>query len=166
LLNKHPQTAQQISDDVKDRLQTRQDPLRVVSFYLSTWKKAGWVRIVGTAEGPVSTGSSKPPTPSRDIETIEASDVGSISVEELAGPQLTDDDGFDYVNATPADAILNVMQSFADPVAPRDVASELTVRGYSIDAKKARDVMRRLVEKGQLAKTGEGQYELSTPVGR
>jgi hypothetical protein len=41
-----PATAAEIADQVKDRLKTKQEPQRVVSFYLTAWKKLGIVKAV------------------------------------------------------------------------------------------------------------------------
>lgn len=39
-----PATAAEIAGQVKDKLKTKQDPQRVVSFYLAAWKKSGLVK--------------------------------------------------------------------------------------------------------------------------
>jgi hypothetical protein len=41
-----PATAAEIADQVKDRLKTKQEPQRVVAFYLTAWKKSGVVKAV------------------------------------------------------------------------------------------------------------------------
>ena len=38
-------TTKQIADRIKGKLETRQDPERVVGFYMSTWKKKGLVAV-------------------------------------------------------------------------------------------------------------------------
>jgi hypothetical protein len=41
-----PATAAEIAGQVKDRLKTKQESQRVVSFYLTAWKKSGLVKTV------------------------------------------------------------------------------------------------------------------------
>jgi hypothetical protein len=41
-----PATGAEIAGQVKGKLTTKQDPQRVVGFYLSTWKKLGVVKTV------------------------------------------------------------------------------------------------------------------------
>ena len=41
-----PATAAVIAEEIKDKLKTKQEPQRVVSFYLAAWKKRGYVRAV------------------------------------------------------------------------------------------------------------------------
>jgi hypothetical protein len=41
-----PATATEIADQIKDQLKTKQEPQRVVSFYLAAWKKRGFVKMV------------------------------------------------------------------------------------------------------------------------
>ena len=39
-----PANAAEISDQIKDKLKTKQEPQRVVTFYLTAWKKSGVVK--------------------------------------------------------------------------------------------------------------------------
>jgi hypothetical protein len=41
-----PATAAEIGDQIKDKLKTKQEPQRVVTFYLTAWKKLGVVKAV------------------------------------------------------------------------------------------------------------------------
>jgi hypothetical protein len=41
-----PATAVEIASHVKGKLKTKQEPQRVVSFYLASWKKSGAVKAV------------------------------------------------------------------------------------------------------------------------
>lgn len=41
-----PRTVAEIVAAIEKELQTRQDPTRVVSFYMTVWKRRGWVRPV------------------------------------------------------------------------------------------------------------------------
>ena len=41
-----PATAAEIADQIKDKLKTKQEPQRVVTFYLTAWKKSGAMKAV------------------------------------------------------------------------------------------------------------------------
>ena len=41
-----PATVAEIADQIKDELKTKQEPQRVVTFYLTAWKKLGVVKAV------------------------------------------------------------------------------------------------------------------------
>jgi hypothetical protein len=41
-----PATAAEIAEQIKDKLKTKQEPQRVVAFYLTAWKKLGVVKTV------------------------------------------------------------------------------------------------------------------------
>jgi hypothetical protein len=41
-----PATAAEIADQIKDKLKTKQEPQRVVTFYLTAWKKLDLVKTV------------------------------------------------------------------------------------------------------------------------
>ena len=154
LVNKHPVTAQQIADDIKARLTTRQDPLRVVSFYLSTWKKSGLVKVVGVAEGesPVSTGnrSSAPAPRDNEQEAPVADDPYADDSEEPVTEEAAAE--FDYVNTPLSEAVAKVLERFDDPATPKMISDELNVLGRTVSPKQVSDAVRRLFEKGKLKK--------------
>lgn len=66
-------TTAAIADKIKADLQTRQDPERVVAFYMSVWKKKGWVRAVD-----VTTSES-------EAEASNAADSAPQSVQDEVG---------------------------------------------------------------------------------
>ena len=161
LLNRHPQTAQEIADDIKDKLTTRQDPIRVVAFYLSTWKKSGLI-VVSEDEAPVvASKPSEDPVAAEDVgEELTARDNGDEldQVEEHAERA----EGFDYVNTPLGDAVVNVLlEVLADPASPKIISDELNVLGRTATAKQVSDATRRLVEKGRLVKVGDGRYAVA-----
>jgi len=161
LLNRHPQTAQEIADDIKGELTTRQDPLRVVGFYLSTWKKAGLI-IVASDEVPVAAEkpSEAPVVPDNAPEENDERDLATM--EDNA--ELLLEKRFDYVNSPLSDAIVNILtHEFADPASPKLIADELNVAGRTVTAKQVSDAVRRLVAKGSLTKVEDGSY---APLGR
>ncbi len=158
LMNKHPNTAQGIADDIKSRLTTRQDPLRVVSFYLSTWKKSGLVRVVGVAEGeaPVASENRRPVTSQPD--TVQEAPV---AIDEFADEPVESDNetsGFDYVNSPLSDAVTKVLERFNDPATPKMISDELNVEGRTVSPKQVSDAVRRLFDKGKLKKVEDRGY--------
>lgn len=73
-----PLTVQEIADRVSDRLVTRQDPVRVVGFYISTWKKSNYVVVADEVE---NTETVQPPaTAEVQVETFESA-VNEMPVE-------------------------------------------------------------------------------------
>ena len=159
LSDKHPQTAQQIADDIKSRLTTRQDPLRVVSFYLSTWKKSGLVKVVGVAEGesPVSTVSRRPVAQAPD--TVQEAPVADDPfADDVGDPDNEQSSEFDYVNTPLSEAVAKVLERFDDPATPKMISDELNVVGRTVSPKQVSDVVRRLVDKGKLKKVEDRGY--------
>jgi hypothetical protein len=158
LLDKHPQTAQEIADDIKEKLTTRQDPIRVVAFYLSTWKKTGLI-VVAEEETPVTTGAvAEDPVAADNVREELA---GRDTERELAELEETPErvEQFDYVNTPLTEAVYAVTKNvLADPASPKVIAEELVVLGRSVTAKQVSDATRRLVEKGRLVKVGDGRY--------
>lgn len=156
LLDRHPQTAQEIADDIKAKLTTRQEPLRVVGFYLSTWKKAGLI-VVSADEAPVAAGKSSeaPVVPDNAPEEQDERDLAQLETQAEVLPT----NGYDYVNSPLSEAIVTILTNeFADPASPKLIADELNVAGRTVTAKQVSDAMRRLLQKGSIVKVEEGSY--------
>lgn len=152
MLDKHPITAKQITDTIKSRLTTRQDPLRVVSFYLSTWKKSGLVRVVDGVE------------PDGEVQTVSRDDVGTISAAQLAGtPQAANPVGsevdFDYVKS-PLDDALREILDIDGASTPKEVSEHLQLLGRTVTAKQCSDKLRKMLDKKQVVRNDEGAYDL------
>jgi len=161
LLDKHPQTAQEIADDIKSRLTTRQDPLRVVSFYLSTWKKSGLITVAAD-DAPVSGGTSNeaPVVPDNVDEEVAERDIAELEDEADAVDETL---GFDFVNAPLAEAVTVVLRDrFADPASPKMISDELNVLGRTVTPKQVSDKIRNLLDKRVITKVGDGRYSLPT----
>lgn len=95
-----PQTvAQQVTAIEKD-LTTRQDPTRVVSFYMSVWKKKGWVKVseVETTEAAAAADTSA--EPQNDAEAGLATDAQDRVAAELEA-------GVEAAHAMPAADVAN-----------------------------------------------------------
>jgi hypothetical protein len=162
LLDRHPQTAQEIADDIASRLTTRQDPIRVVAFYLSTWKKSGLI-LVAEDEAPVTTGNSSEAPVAADIvsDEVASRDVERELTELEEQPER--EDKFDYVNTALSETVIGVLYNvLEDPASPKVIADELNVLGRTVTAKQVSDAIRRLLDKGRVVKVGDGRYALPT----
>jgi hypothetical protein len=135
-----PATVKQIADAIKDRLQTRQDPERVVNFYMSTWKKAGKVTVEGEVESPVSDGNSENEADSGDNAGTPA--------------------GFNYATSSLREAIAKVLEE-KGPRSTQDLGIELQVLGRTTTVKTIADALRKMEKAGQVTKD-EGIYALAT----
>lgn len=147
MLDKHPITAKQITDAIKARLTTRQDPLRVVSFYLSTWKKSGLVRVV---DAPEDTGSESTAQSSRGT-----TDTGTPPVTNDVG----DEPDFDYVNSSLEDAV-HEMLDLDGASTPAELAEHMQLLGRTVKAKQVSDKLRKMLDKKQVVRNDSGQYDL------
>lgn len=134
-----PATVKQISDAIKDRLVTRQDPERVVTFYMTTWKKKGLVTVDGEVEAPVSTGNSS----------------DGASSGDSAGTQ----GGFNYGTASMREAIAKVLSDAGKPLTTQDIGIELQVKGRSTTVKTIADALRKMEKAEQVSKE-DGAYSL------
>lgn len=162
LMNRHPQTAQEIADDIKAKLTTRQDPLRVVAFYLSTWKKTGMI-VVSEDETPVATKPiGEDPVASEDVgEGVTGRDHEREVAELEEQPERRN--GYDFVNTPLSEAVAEVLSSvLADPATPKIIAEELQVLGRTVTAEQVGGTTRKLAAKGRLVKVGDGRYAVAT----
>jgi hypothetical protein len=147
-----PKTVAAIVAQIEGRgLVTRQDPARVVSFYMSTWKKKGWVRAV-------------------DVETTEA----AASVDTADEPQNDHESG---IEMTPderneakmqagissgmklSEASLVSLRFTSRAMTPQDLADFLGNHGYKTEAKRVQSALQNLVSKGSVAKTEGNAYQ-------
>jgi hypothetical protein len=150
-------TVKQIADRIKHKLVTRQDPERVVNFYMSVWKKKGIVTVTGeaAAETPVSTGSS--------VETIGAGDIATVSAEDLVGPQgdanQPDPEKYDYSKGSLKDAILQSLKEQGGGTA-LDIHHNLQVAGRACSPKGVADALVKMLKADLLAKDEDGRVSL------
>lgn len=159
LLNKHPQAAQDIADDIKAKLQTRQDPLRVVSYYLSVWKKSGIVNVVGQV------GEKKSPVPNQIVGLVTRNadnEQPKELVVEIEDPANPDEGRLDLVNSTLEVAVSALLAVRAEPAMPKELADELQQVGRTVKADEVRNSLRKLQRSGDVAKNDSG-YFLVTP---
>ncbi len=76
-----PLTAKQTADAIVKELETRQDPERVVNFYMSVWKKKGWVKVAGEVEAPAAEEKKEDEVPENGINPEDAESVGASEKE-------------------------------------------------------------------------------------
>jgi hypothetical protein len=74
-----PLTVGQIADQIKDRLETRQEPERVVAFYMSVYKKKGLVQVMELAGEESPNGSAA----EGEGESAEDPDDDEVDEEEV-----------------------------------------------------------------------------------
>jgi len=137
-----PDTVAGVAARIKDELQTRQTPERVVNFYLSSWQKKGITSVVGeqAAETPVSTGTSNDDSPTGDIADVAAPalDLSSCSMKE---------------------AVLHVVDQHANSTAA-DIHHHLQIAGRTVTIKQIADAINRSIKAGHLQKNEEGRLSI------
>lgn len=145
-------TVKEIADMIKSRLVTRQEPERVVNFYMSTWKKKGLVyESQGVPdETPVS-------------ETISAEDVGTLDIADLAPEEQPHEDtpSFDWAGASLKQCVLQVLREHRDPQTAMDIHQHLQVAGKSgLKVKSVADAISKLARENAVRKDPEGRVLL------
>jgi hypothetical protein len=160
LMDRNPQTVKQIAEDIKMRLVTRQPAERVVNFYMSTWKKAGMVEVVGSQveEAPVSTGTSS--SEQQDGDSADA--ITEQDYVRNAPDGYTEDnpdpgpEEFDWVNSTLKDAVLETVLRFPSCATAQDISHQLQMLGRTANPKQVNDSVSKLVKSGHLERTADG----------
>ena len=152
LEDKSPDTVKGVADRIKDKLQTRQTPERVVNFYLSMWKKKGIVSVVGEAdETPVSTGNSN----SGESTGDNAPDETIMQKERGDGAPV-----FDLANCTIKEAVLHMVDKHPNSTI-LELSEHLQVAGRTVTPSQIADATRKLVKSGDVLKNEEGQISLN-----
>lgn len=166
LSSAEPISTQDIVNYVGGHLKTRQDPTRVVGFYMSVWKKKGLVSAVDITE-------AKPAVPTatevladelhedavqaakqvEETEHLEAADDATLTeaeVNTLDEPVEVDP----FANcATVRDAVHAAVEHDLANV-PGHVAQILTERWKPTTVKQASDALRKLAGRGELKYDG------------
>jgi hypothetical protein len=159
-----PKTVAAIVAQIEGRgLVTRQDPARVVSFYMSTWKKKGWVRAVDveTTEAAASVDTADEPqndhesgiemTPDERNEAKMQADVEATH-EEPRDPGISS-------GMKLSEASLVSLRFTSRAMTPQDLADFLGNHGYKTEAKRVQSALQNLVSKGSVAKTEGNAYQ-------
>lgn len=164
-------TAKEIADFIGDKLVTRQDPLRVVGYYLSIWKKDGFVSVKDVPDAAVVETVS---VSKNDVAVVSADELGdTIETNEVrVGDPVYDDRGpedmptacverkpFSNVQ-TLRDAVYEALENY-EPKVPGRVAQVLTELWRPTTVKQAKDAMNKLVGRGELTKSDDGLYAIN-----
>lgn len=139
-------TVKEVADFIKDKLQTRQDPVRVVNFYMSTWKKKGLVEVSG--EIPVF-----------DKDLSSGPPAGDIVDEQGQQRPHVDTPPFDYGAATLKSAVAQAIKQYGGGTA-MDIHHNLQVAGRSAKVKQVADTVSKLLKDGVLIRDAEGRISM------
>jgi hypothetical protein len=148
--------AEQVAAIEKD-LTTRQDPTRVVSFYMSVWKKKGWVRPVGVEVPDEIAAADKSDEPFNDHDA----GIG-MSPDERIAAQLEAAVEEAHIDAKRAilpdmklsDACLIMVQDVKRRVTPEALVDLLNDVGYATELKRVKSAMNNLAQRGVVEKRG------------
>lgn len=144
-------TTKALADAIKPALITRQDPERVVAFYMSVWKKKGIVRLVevdtpGTSDtSDTSDGSSEPVVAAEDapdqVGTI-AEALQSEGFPQLEGKKLSQ-------------AVLDVMAWRGGPLVTEGIVTLMAQHGHPVKDAQVNGALQNLVKRGAIVRSGE-----------
>lgn len=151
LQDKSPQTVAELAEVIAKDLVTRQDPLRVVSFYISTWKKRGLIKAVdGEPE----------PTTEPNAETDEPITSGPDEMPGVSEPTPEEQHAHEVLaTCSIRDAVIQVLDLVGHPMTPQAMASTLQVHGRTVTANQVADAARKLLRRGELKRFDDGTYE-------
>jgi hypothetical protein len=157
-------TTQYIAEQIKPVLKTRQTPERVVAFYISTWKKQGFVEailddVVEASKTPVSTGDVSKPEETPAIADVPSEDY---SAEEAEGRRLRYlDIDKDAESVQMNEMILYVLAKLNEPASVQDVTDIIEEEfAQTIEASTVGDLLRALLSEGLVLRSQIGEYSL------
>jgi hypothetical protein len=157
-------TTQYIAEQIKPVLKTRQTPERVVAFYISTWKKQGFVEailddVVEASKTPVSTGEVSKPEETPAIADVPSED---FSTEEAEGRRLRYLDlDKDCESLSESEMVLYVLAKLNEPASVQDVTDILEEEFLrTIEASSIGDCLRELLNSGIVLRNQIGEYSL------
>jgi hypothetical protein len=158
-------TAKEVADSISDKLVTRQDPLRVVGFYFSVWKKAGFVN--GETDTPVVTSTVETKSMPEVLEAVDKAlddedNAQKFPAEELAKlgefVDNTEEPPNLIKNATTLkDAVFEVLSGGLANV-PGHISQVLSEQWQPTSVKQVKDTLRKLVHDGEITKQDDGTY--------
>ena len=162
---------EQIADGIKPKLETRQDPTRVVAFYMTTWKKKGWVAVTEVEpEGSAAEGEGGETEQEEDDAEFDNGDSETedavIDEESVKSTGATVEERMEAAHEADMQAVairteekktvsgqvldlLGAGQQYAG-----DIASALGLKNAQVMG-----ALSNLVRRGQVRKVGQG-YEL------
>jgi hypothetical protein len=161
-----PKSVKEIIEGLKvEDLKTRQDPERVVGYYMTVWKKDGKVLAV-EAEAPA--GEAEQPEEAEDEEEgdaeIDAEDAASTGATEEQRMEAAAEADLEATsiqidkNMKVGEAVLAVMQS-SGQVAVEDIVTLLDGFQYQVEAKQVRGALSNLIRRGVVIEAAQGRYE-------
>ena len=149
-------TIEQIAERIKTNLTTRQEPSRVVAFYMSTWKKKGYVIVAG--ESGISEMSAADATSTIRPDPEDVAEETPVVPVVFNGENKPVDIGGDIVTEKPTlgERITTFAKSRGENgFWPDDVVAELN---GEVGKKQVQDSLRRLVAKSILVRAETGEY--------
>lgn len=145
-------TIEQIADRIKANLTTRQEPSRVVAFYMSTWKKKGLVIVSG--ESGISSMSVADATSTIRPDPEDVAEEVPVLTGNLSENAPTADIGSE--KPTLGERIVTFAAAKGrSGFWPDDVVAELN---GEVSKKQVQDSLRRLVAKSLLVRSESGEY--------
>ncbi len=129
-------TTSSIADAIKSELVTRQNPERVVAFYMSVWKKKGWVT---SGDVTVSAG---------EAAESEAAEAAPHSVQEEVGGLDADTHAAARDEANAASAASFTPDAFPDMKGRKLSEAVLEVLAYNDKSMDVEEIVKFLASKG------------------
>jgi hypothetical protein len=161
-----PKTTVELAVEIKPGLITRQEPERVVAFYMSIWKKKGWVRSVdisatGDTAKQVTAVEGQPQNVHEEMGTsVSANEHRDASmetaVEEAHQKQLPDLRGKKL-----SEAVNAVLEHLDKNLSPEDITLFMNKNGYEFTNQQVTNACSTLVKK-KMAKQVDGLMERVT----
>jgi hypothetical protein len=164
---------------------SRQDPERVVGFYMTVWKKKGWVKAVDAevAEVPVvaedtvgeaAEADSGEEEEAEDEEIVEAGEYHPsleekmpleqrVNFEDEMSAASPDDHGGKFDGLKMTEAVRAALKLIGENM-PDTIAAYLTENGYTAAKNQVTGALIGLVRQGVVKKSSAGSYALRAEV--
>lgn len=175
LINNPNSSIPDIANGIKADLQTRQDPERVVAFYMSTMKKKGWVAVqeaqadeatttgdVAAAEGTDDEFEEEDEAEDAVIDEDSASSTGATLEERAAAVAEADLEATSIrlqQDMKVSDALVKLMTKLAEPGSIGDWQEKLRAHGYEARRESVQGALQNLVRRGVVHKDNN-MYEV------
>lgn len=150
-------TTMTIAKEIEKDLTTRQDPERVVAFYMSVWKKKGWVRAVDVG-GPDSV-----PEPVNSIQD----EVGGVHADDHMAAKMEAEVEAAHTPSLPdlkgrklSEAVVEVLKFLGVASTPEKIVATLNSHGYEFQLNQVNSAIQNLFKKELITKTALGSVEL------
>lgn len=154
LRNNPNSTIEEIAKRITPNLTTRQDPARVVAFYMSTWKKKGIVVVAG--ESGISDISVAEATSTMRPDPEDVAEEVPVLPGNFSGEQPVGDIAQASEKPTVSERIIEFAQSRGENgFWPDDVVAEFN---GEVSKRQVQDSLRRLVGKSMLVRAESGEY--------